>query len=68
MKKIPFMLFLVSLFAAVFPHLAATEIYKYMDENGNTAYTNDISRIPPAKRNGLKKMPEITSRQMDNFS
>jgi len=47
MKRIIFLLFL---FVIISPISANGEFYKYVDENGNILFTDDISKVPEAQR------------------
>jgi hypothetical protein len=41
---------------------ASAEFYKYVDEQGNTRFTDDINQVPPEQRKGLKSYVESESR------
>lgn len=45
----------------IFSFSASAEYYKYVDKNGVTRYTDDLSQVPKQKREELKKFKEIKS-------
>lgn len=56
MKKNYFMIFgaLLCMIGA-----ASAEVYQYVDEEGVTHYTNDMTMVPVDKRSGVTEYPEI---------
>lgn len=40
---------------------ASAEFYKYVDEQGNTRFTDDINQVPPEQRKSLKSYVESES-------
>jgi chromosome segregation ATPase len=46
----------------------SAEFYKYVDENGNTCFTDDFNKVPEDQRAGLKEYEEPESdRDTDTF-
>jgi hypothetical protein len=41
---------------------ASAEFYKYVDEQGNTRFTDDINQVPQEQRKGLKSYVESENR------
>ena len=41
---------------------AAGEFYKYLDEDGNTRFTDDINQVPPEQRKNVSSYVESESR------
>lgn len=59
MKFLPWVLAILLIFS-VLP--AAGEFYKYVDENGNTRFTDDINQVPPQQRQGISSYVESESK------
>ena len=55
MKRIIFLLFL---FVIISPISVTGEFYKYIDENSNVLFTDDISKVPEAQRSKIEKHNE----------
>jgi hypothetical protein len=55
MKLIKLFLCLIIIF---FSTIASAEFYKYVDENGNTHFTDDFNKVPEDQRAGLKGYEE----------
>ena len=53
--KLLLYIFIFSVFVSM-PVLSG-DIYKYIDENGTVIYTDDLSRVPDAKRKSVAKIP-----------
>ena len=49
----------VLLLLGLFPAIVSAEIYKYIDNNGQLRFTDDLSRVPVAQRSQVKKYKEI---------
>ena len=58
MKILPWML---AIALTLFALPASAEFYKYLDEQGNTRFTDDINQVPPEQRKGLKSYVESES-------
>ena len=41
--------------------MASAEMYKYIDENGQKRWTDDITQVPPAQRSSIKSIESIQS-------
>ena len=59
MKYLPWVLAILLIFSAL---PAAGEFYKYVDENGNTRFTDDINQVPPQQRKGISSYAESESK------
>lgn len=60
MKVLPWVLAFALMFSAL---PAAGEFYKYVDENGDTRFTDDINQVPPAQRDRVSSYVESQSQQ-----
>ena len=49
----------------LFSTTVSAEFYKYVDENGNTCFTDDFNKIPEDQRAGLKGYEESESNDTD---
>ncbi len=52
---------LICLITILFSTTVFAEFYKYVDENGNTHFTDDFNQVPEDQRAGLKGYEESTS-------
>lgn len=57
MKTINLCLVLLGILAI--SHPVAAEFYKYVDEDGNTLYTDDLSKVPKDQREKLTSYEEV---------
>lgn len=58
MNLIKLFIYLIIFF---FSTTVSAEFYKYVDENGNTHFTDDFNQVPEDQRAGLKGYDEATS-------
>ncbi len=58
MNLIKLFIFLIIIFFAT---TVSAEFYKYVDENGNTHFTDDFNKVPEDQRAGLKGYEESES-------
>ena len=63
MKLIKLFICLIIIF---FSTTVSAEFYKYVDENGNTHFTDDINKVPVDQRKGLKGYKEPERESIDD--
>lgn len=53
-------LFVMALVTFAFPRMSQATIYSWQDEQGNTHFTDDLTRVPPSQRERVKveNLPE----------
>ncbi|MGD8492931.1 MAG: DUF4124 domain-containing protein, partial [Desulfobacterales bacterium] len=61
MKAIKYLIFIIFL---LFSANASAEFYKYVDENGNVKYTDDINEVPAAQRRNIRSYVESQSKEV----
>jgi chromosome segregation ATPase len=59
MKIKQFIWILLALLISVIP--ASAEFYRFVDENGNTVYTDDINKVPVEQRENVQSYEEALS-------
>ncbi len=53
----------VCLLIIIFAAPASAQFYKYVDEDGNTRFTDDINLVPPDQRNNIQSYIESVSEE-----